>query len=180
MSVDIWHPKGICSWCQLQGKQRLLRCLCPVLTVRQKEQESSDCSPGSKNRRKVLIFFFFWGRPQTFSRQGTNRPTSSLSSRKAHRVLDTKSWARLSTQELPLITGAPSFGMSDCVREIWLAFMKWSDRGSLRLESGILGAQVAEGSRDWRTHQIQRDPGKSISDRDILSSRKRCSQLHDF
>lgn len=65
MSVDIWHPKGICSWCQLQGKQRLLRCLCPVLTVRQKEQESSDCSPGSKNRRKVLIFFFFFLRKAT-------------------------------------------------------------------------------------------------------------------
>lgn len=105
------HLTGICSWCQLRGKQRLPGCLCPALTEKQKEQERSDCSPGSENRRKLLIFFFFWGGPQACWRQGTNSPTSSLSLRKAHRVLEVpKSRAWLITQELPSTTGGSDIG----------------------------------------------------------------------
>lgn len=158
MSVDIWHPKGICSWCQLQGKQRLLRCLGPALTLKQKEQERSDCSPGSENRRKVLIFFEEGHK--LFQDKGQTDPPHHSVWEKLRVLEIPESWAWLSTQERPPITGAPSFGMSDCVREVWLAFMKWSDRGSLCLESGISGAQGVGGSQDWRTQQIQRDPGK--------------------
>lgn len=68
------HLTGICSWCQLRGKQRLPGCLCPALTEKQKEQERSDCSPGSENRRKLLIFFFFLRRATSLLKTRDKQP----------------------------------------------------------------------------------------------------------
>lgn len=67
--VNIWHPKGICSWCELQGKQRLLRCLGPALTEKQKGARKTWLFPWIRKQKKSADFFFS-GRPRAFSRWG--------------------------------------------------------------------------------------------------------------
>lgn len=160
------HLTGICSWCQLRGKQRLPGCLCPALTEKQKEQERSDCSPGSENRRKLLIFFFFEEGHKLVEDKGqTAPPHHSVWEKLTECLRYPRAGLGSSHKNCHRPLGAPTLGMSDCVREVWSVFMKWSDRGSLCLESGILEAQVVEESQDWRTQQIQKEPGEEISDR---------------
>lgn len=88
LPVNIWHPKGICSWCGLWGKQRLLRCLCLALTAKQNGARKIQLFPWTRKQKQSADFFFFFEEGHKLFQDGEHRPTSSLSLRKAEGVLE--------------------------------------------------------------------------------------------
>lgn len=170
LPVNIWHPKGICSWCELWGKQRLLRCLCLALTAKQNGARKIRLFPWTR-KQKQSADFFFWGRPQAFSRWGTQ----------THLITQfEKSWGSAWDPQEP--NCHHHLGWVSVWRGSGQPFREWSDRKVTpvcRGESWELrwhkGAETGE--HHSRNRKSQRKNGELSA---MESSGKNCSQLPGF
>lgn len=185
MPADIWHLKGICSWCVLRGKGRLL------------SQMPSPCYHWKQHRTRK-VWLFSWARKQkevlNFREEGCkffhmerNRPTSSFHLRKADGVGEIPtSWVWFSPGRRIVLNLAgrgqppgtvwpPSFEMAEW-EEPSQPSQEWQE-GSLCLEGGHLGGPG--GRRMGNTRIWTKGAMESVTSK-VTVLWKDDSQLHGF